>query len=115
MEFVGDMSSQDFCTFVVKTTVERFGRVDFLVNNAFSFNATGMDSTRADWEKVMSVGPLAYAGAVTSLDLMVTEPPPSWVAPEAELEGGSGMGNAELELKLTQKYKLHGLPGHVPW
>lgn len=61
MEFVGDMSSQDFCTFVVKTTVERFGRVDFLVNNAFSFNATGMDSTRADWEKVMSVGPLAYA------------------------------------------------------
>lgn len=37
------------------------GKVDHLVNNAFSFNATAMDSTRADWDMIMEVGPVAYA------------------------------------------------------
>lgn len=35
--------------------------MDHLVNNAFSFNATGMDSQRKDWELIMAVGPVAYA------------------------------------------------------
>ena len=33
IEMSGDMADDTFCTSVVKTTVERFGKVDHLVNN----------------------------------------------------------------------------------
>jgi NAD(P)-dependent dehydrogenase (short-subunit alcohol dehydrogenase family) len=44
---------------VVAEALRAFGRVDHLVNNAFSFNATGMDSKRSDWDLIMTVGPVA--------------------------------------------------------
>jgi NAD(P)-dependent dehydrogenase (short-subunit alcohol dehydrogenase family) len=57
----GDLSSSIFCTELVSTVIERFGRVDLLVNNAFSFLSRGIDSTTSDWDRVMSVGPVAFA------------------------------------------------------
>lgn len=57
----GDVSEESFCRQSVERAMERWGRVDFLVNNAFSFNAKGLDATRDDWNRVMSAGPLAYA------------------------------------------------------
>lgn len=61
IEFLGDLSDPAFCESVVKGTKEKFGTVELLVNNAFSFNATGMDSTREDWDRIMQCGPGAFA------------------------------------------------------
>jgi NAD(P)-dependent dehydrogenase (short-subunit alcohol dehydrogenase family) len=68
--FKGDMMDETFCEAVVAGTIERWGRVDYLFNNAFSFTAKGLDSTRADWERVMFVGPIAYA----KMTQLVAEP-----------------------------------------
>jgi NAD(P)-dependent dehydrogenase (short-subunit alcohol dehydrogenase family) len=57
----GDMSQESFCHELVATAAKQWGRLDFLVNNAFSFTAKGLDSTRADWDRVMHAGPIAYA------------------------------------------------------
>jgi NAD(P)-dependent dehydrogenase (short-subunit alcohol dehydrogenase family) len=57
----GDMGDERFCRSAVERTGARWGRIDYLVNNAFSFTAKGMDATREDWERVMQTGPIAYA------------------------------------------------------
>ena len=46
LELTGNMADDDFCKQIVEQCVSTFGKVDVLVNNAFSFNATGMDSGR---------------------------------------------------------------------
>lgn len=57
----GDMAEEEFCRDVVAQTLKKWGKVNGLVNNAFSFTAKGLDSTREDWERVFQVGPMAYA------------------------------------------------------
>tara|TARA_R110002050_G_scaffold113787_3_gene228866 strand:+ start:12050 stop:12844 length:795 start_codon:yes stop_codon:yes gene_type:complete len=57
----GDMSDMIFCKKVVDETIRKWGRLDFLVNNAFSFIAKGLDATKEDWDRIMNVGPIAYA------------------------------------------------------
>jgi NAD(P)-dependent dehydrogenase (short-subunit alcohol dehydrogenase family) len=57
----GDMGEESFCKGLVDATVKKWGRLDFLVNNAFSFNAKGLSATREDWARIMNVGPVAYA------------------------------------------------------
>lgn len=57
----GDMASENFCRKVVEETTDRWGKVNCLVNNAFSFNAKGLDAGREDWERVFQVGPMAFA------------------------------------------------------
>ncbi len=59
--FGGDMGDESFCENAVATMQERFGRVDLLVNNAFSFIAKGADGTREDWKRSFDVGLFAYA------------------------------------------------------
>lgn len=57
----GDMSDENFCIKTVKTAIERYKRLDYIVNNAFSFAAKALDATRQDWIYSMEVGPIAYA------------------------------------------------------
>jgi NAD(P)-dependent dehydrogenase (short-subunit alcohol dehydrogenase family) len=57
----GDMVEESFCRQLVDETVKRFGKINYLVNNAFSFTAKGMDATREDWERTFMVGPVGYA------------------------------------------------------
>lgn len=57
----GDLVSEDFCADLVAQTLARFGRLDFLVNNAFSFLAKGLDATPADFARSFGVGPVAFA------------------------------------------------------
>lgn len=57
----GDMADEDFCKSAVDATLEKWGKVDYLVNNAFSFTAKGLDATREDWERIFMVGPVGYA------------------------------------------------------
>lgn len=62
VQFVrGDMAHEAFCGQLVEAALERWGQVDFLVNNAFSFIAKGPGATREDWLRMMSVGPIGYA------------------------------------------------------
>jgi NAD(P)-dependent dehydrogenase (short-subunit alcohol dehydrogenase family) len=60
----GNLAEEDYCKTVVDQTLLKWGRVDYLVNNAFSFTAKGMDATREDWERSLMVGPVAYATMV---------------------------------------------------
>ena len=57
----GDMADSSFCVRTVSETLREWGRVDFLVNNAFSFISKGMDATCEDWSRMFQVGPTAYA------------------------------------------------------
>ena len=57
----GDMADESFCRSIVDQTLVKWGKVDLLVNNAFSFIAKGLDATREDWERSLAVGPVAYA------------------------------------------------------
>jgi NAD(P)-dependent dehydrogenase (short-subunit alcohol dehydrogenase family) len=64
------MADGAFCSSSVQRTLERWGRIDFLLNNAFSFNSKGLTAGRGDWDRVMQVGPVAYA----QMSQLVAEP-----------------------------------------
>jgi len=57
----GDMSEESFCVEQVKFALEKMGGLNFLINNAFSFIAAGLEATREEWERSMSVGPMGFA------------------------------------------------------
>ena len=57
----GNMGEEDFCKQIVSETIKRFGGVDFLINNAFSFVGKGLQAKTEDWNLSYSVGPIAYA------------------------------------------------------
>ena len=61
MFLAGNMRSEAFCEEIVAKTVEKWGTVHHLVNNAFSFTSKGKDATREDWLEVFETGPFAYA------------------------------------------------------
>lgn len=60
----GDMQDARFCRAIVDQTLDRFNRVDHLVNNAFSFTAKAMDASEQDWQRSLFAGPVAYARMV---------------------------------------------------
>ena len=66
----GDMADETFCQRFVATALEKHGRIDCLVNNAFSFVAKGLDAKREDFERSFTVGPFAFA----LLTQLVAEP-----------------------------------------
>jgi NAD(P)-dependent dehydrogenase (short-subunit alcohol dehydrogenase family) len=53
--FAVDVADAEACERGVKAVMERWGRVDFLVNCAVSFIAKGLDGTDADWERSLGV------------------------------------------------------------
>jgi hypothetical protein len=57
----GDMAEESFCQQLADSAMQKWGKVNILVNNAFSFVARGLDATRADWLRTMTVGPIAYS------------------------------------------------------
>ncbi len=57
----GDMAEETFCRRLVAETVAKYGRLDCLVNNAFSFIAKGLDATREDFLYSFNVGPFGFA------------------------------------------------------
>lgn len=77
----GDMSEESFCRWLVAEAVAKYGRLDYLVNNAFSFIAKGLDGTRADFHYSLDVGPLGFA-------LMI-----QLAAPEMKKVGGGAVVN----------------------
>jgi NAD(P)-dependent dehydrogenase (short-subunit alcohol dehydrogenase family) len=63
----GDMADEEFCKEVVRKTVETYGGVRHLVNNAFAFTAKALDATTKDWMRSFTAGPLAYARMVQNV------------------------------------------------
>ncbi len=59
--WTGNLADEAFATAFVNEAADHFGRIDFLVNNAFSFTAKADDATQADWERSLFSGPVAYA------------------------------------------------------
>ena len=57
----GDLADGAFIDQVVLAALDRFGRIDYLVNNAFSYIAKGADATFEEWRRIFEVGPIAYA------------------------------------------------------
>jgi NAD(P)-dependent dehydrogenase (short-subunit alcohol dehydrogenase family) len=53
--FAVDVSDSEACQRGVKAVIERWGRLDFLVNCAVSFIGKGLDATAADWERSLGV------------------------------------------------------------
>src|SRR5215510_1624062 len=49
--FTVDVSDSEACQRGVQAVVERWGRLDYLVNCAVSFIGKGLDATPADWER----------------------------------------------------------------
>lgn len=65
IEFVhGDMGEDDFCRQLVDTAATHMGGIDLLVNNAFAFTAAGLDASREQWVRSMTVGPMGFASMI---------------------------------------------------
>jgi NAD(P)-dependent dehydrogenase (short-subunit alcohol dehydrogenase family) len=60
----GDMIDENFCKEIVDRTLQKWNRIDYLVNNAFSFIAKGIMATTDEWYRSLFVGPVAYARMV---------------------------------------------------
>lgn len=58
---IGDMCEESFCKELVDAAKQTWGALHFLVNNAFSFISKGVDASQNDWERIMNVGPIAFA------------------------------------------------------
>ncbi|OGG54368.1 MAG: hypothetical protein A3F84_09065 [Candidatus Handelsmanbacteria bacterium RIFCSPLOWO2_12_FULL_64_10] len=59
-----DVSDADACRRAVEAMTAQTGRLDFLVNNAASFLARGLNATTADWERSLGVNVRGYANMV---------------------------------------------------
>ena len=59
-----DVANDEAVSAAIKTVAERWGRIDFLVNNAFSFISRGLDVTPADWERCLGTNIRGYANTV---------------------------------------------------
>ena len=56
LPFVGDVASEDSATRVVALAIERFGKLDILVNNAATIKYTPLlDLTLEEWNEILSV------------------------------------------------------------
>ena len=56
LTYCGDISIEEDVAEFIDNVIEKFGRIDFLVNNAASFLAKKVDETTLDeWQKILSV------------------------------------------------------------
>ena len=60
----GDMVDPNYCKEAVEQCEKKWGKINYLVNNAFSFLAKGLDASEEDWHRSLFTGPVAYARMV---------------------------------------------------
>lgn len=63
----GDMVDEDFCRMIADTAYERWGQVNYLVNNAFAFTAKALDAQTGDWNRSYFVGPVGFARMIQNV------------------------------------------------
>jgi NAD(P)-dependent dehydrogenase (short-subunit alcohol dehydrogenase family) len=59
-----DVANEAACFAAVEQVAEQFGQVNYLVNDAASFIAKGLDVTTEDWEHVLGVNVRGYSNMV---------------------------------------------------
>lgn len=90
--FKGDMADEAFCHELVDGAIKAYGKINYLVNNAFSFVAKAVDSTTEDWMRTFSAGPLAYVRMVQN------------VLPHMKAAGGGSIVNiSSISAHVAQK------------
>lgn len=67
------MSEEASCIEQVEYCNTTVGGLDFLVNNAFSFTAAGVEATRAEWQRSMQTGPMAFATMIQAAAKVMRE------------------------------------------
>jgi NAD(P)-dependent dehydrogenase (short-subunit alcohol dehydrogenase family) len=82
-----DVSDAETCQQAVQAVAERWGRVDFLVNNAVSFIAKGLDATTADWERSLGVNVRGYANMVQACHPFMRSAPGAAIVNLASISG----------------------------
>lgn len=76
-----DVADPDACTAGVSAVLQRWGRIDYLVNSAGSFIAKGVDATASDWDQILAVNVRGMATMVAA------------VAPAMRTAGGGAIVN----------------------
>jgi NAD(P)-dependent dehydrogenase (short-subunit alcohol dehydrogenase family) len=79
--WTGNLDNEAFIHSFAEEAAAQFGRIDYLVNNAFSFTAKSHDATTEDWHRSFFVGPVAY-GRLTAA-----------CAPHMKQQGGGAVVN----------------------
>mgnify|MGYP001546736535 CR=1 FL=1 len=88
----GDMEEEAFCKEIVDVTVEKYGKVNYLFNNAYSFTAKALDATAEDWKRSLFVGPVGYARMIQN------------VAPHMrDIGGGAVVNDSSISGFIAQK------------
>lgn len=87
----GDMLDESFCEEQVKFAVEKMGGLDFLINNAFSFIAAGLEAKRDEWQRSMQVGPMGFAKMIQEV-----------ANPMAAAGGGSVVNISSISAHIAQ-------------
>ncbi len=105
VQFVrGDMADEAFCRRLAGEALQKWGQLNYLVNNAFSFIAKGIDATRDDWLRMMAVGPIGYATMAQS------------VVPAMRVAGGGSIVNLSsisAHIAQTNRWTYNGAKGAV--
>jgi NAD(P)-dependent dehydrogenase (short-subunit alcohol dehydrogenase family) len=87
----GDMMDEAFCKRVAAETLKKWGKVNYLVNNAFSFIAKSIDAETDDWYRSYFSGPVAYARMVQNV-----------VDPMKKAGGGSIVNMSSISAHIAQ-------------
>lgn len=90
----GDVSDDATGRRAVAAALERWGRVNYLVNNAFSFTAQGLEATTADWDRSLRVGPVGYAKMTQAV-----------VAALKQAEGGAIVNVSSISAFIAQPHR----------
>lgn len=90
--FEGDMADETFCRTLVEESVRMYGKLNYLVNNAFSFVAKSVDSTTDDWMRTFTAGPLAYVRMVQNV-----------IGPMKASGGGAIVNISSISAHIAQK------------
>ncbi|WP_044206616.1 SDR family NAD(P)-dependent oxidoreductase [Flammeovirga sp. OC4] len=69
----GDMLDEKFCEEQVAFAIEKMGGLDFLINNAFSFIAAGIDAKRSEWQRSLEVGPIGFAKMIQEVSKLMQQ------------------------------------------
>jgi NAD(P)-dependent dehydrogenase (short-subunit alcohol dehydrogenase family) len=91
MFLMGDMIEENFCIKIVEKTLQKWGRINYLVNNAFSFIAKGINATTEDWYRSYFVGPVAYARMVQNV-----------IDPMRKQDGGAIVNMSSISAHIAQ-------------
>jgi len=59
-----DVANDEAVKQAVNMVAERLGKIDYLVNNAFSFISKGLDVTPADWDRALGTNVRGYSNTV---------------------------------------------------